>query len=136
MSPYEILEHTADIGLRAKGATLDELFCETARGLADIIGVWRPGRGERVPVELDADDVGALVVDWLSEIIYLHDARGASIAGVDIARVDERRLAASISLAPLHEQPAEGIQVKAVTYHQLRVERAEGGWIAEVYFDV
>jgi SHS2 domain-containing protein len=136
MGEYEILEHTADIGLRVRGKSLEELFLEAARGLAEIIGVWKPQDGEKQEITLRADDPGALLVDWLSEILYLHDARNASIAEVQVEQVDEKGIAGSVSLVPMKEPPDEGIQVKAITYHQLKVERSDGGWTAEVYLDV
>ncbi|MGH2746881.1 MAG: archease [Actinomycetota bacterium] len=136
MGGYEILEHTADIGLRVRGESLEELFGEATRGLAEIIGVWRPQDGEKREITLEADDVGALLVDWLSEILYLHDARDALIAGVLVERVDEKGIAGSVVLVPMKGPPDEGIQVKAITYHQLKVERSEGGWTAEIYLDV
>lgn len=136
MGGYEILEHTADIGLRVRGESLKELFVEAARGLAEIIGVWQPQNGKKKAITLEADDLGALLVDWLSEILYLHDARNALIGGVVVERIDETGLAGSIVLVPMKEPPDEGIQVKAITYHQLKVERSEGEWRAEIYLDV
>lgn len=136
MGGYEILEHTADIGFRARGESLEGLFFEAARGLAEIIGVWKPQEGEDKAISLEANDLGALLVDWLSEILYLHETLDATIGSVRVERVDEGRVDGSIALVPMKEPPDEGIQVKAITYHQLKVERSGEGWAADVYLDV
>jgi SHS2 domain-containing protein len=136
MGSYEILEHTADVGVRAQGETLEECFEQATRGLLAIVGIDRPGPGERVSIELSSEDLGALLVDWLNEIIYLHDARDAVIADLVLTEVSGDTLRGELALAPRGEDAAEGVQVKAVTYHQLRVERTPAGYVAEVYFDV
>jgi SHS2 domain-containing protein len=133
---YEILEHTADVGVRARGATLEECFAQAARGLLSIIGIDRPGPGERVEIELASYDLGALLVDWLSEIIYLHDSRDAVVSGVSVDRVSPTGMSGSVTLAHRGGAEVEGVQVKAVTYHQLEVIQTPDGFIARVYFDV
>lgn len=136
MKRFEILEHTADVGVRAEGATLADCFEQATLGLADIMGIWRPGEGEEFSVALEAGDPGALLVDWLSEILWLHDSRDSDLAGLEIRSADKTAVSGTVRLSPRGDDPAEGTQVKAVTYHQLRVEETERGWIAEVYLDV
>lgn len=136
MARFEILEHTADVGVRAVGDSLEEAFAQATRGLADIVGIWHPDGGDEVTIELEGGDAGALLVDWLSEVLYLHDARDAVLAGVRVDEVAAGRVRGVISLAPREDRAVEGTQVKAITYHQLRVERLDGNWIVEVYLDV
>ncbi len=146
MAPFEILEHTADVGVRASGETLEETFEQAARGMCDIAGIWRGeeegtdeeegGEGEEIDISLAADDLGALLVDWLSEILYLHDSRRSAVAGVRAERISPSEAEGSVRLRPLGDELAEGVQVKAVTYHRLKVERSEHGWTAEVYLDI
>jgi SHS2 domain-containing protein len=131
---HELLEHTADLGVRAYGATLEELFEQATLGLAGVLGAWRPGPGEAVAVAVEAADLGGLLVDWLNEVVYLQDVRGSSLAAVEVERVGGGRAAGSVTLGS--QPPSGGTYVKAVTYHQLRVERRAGGWLAEVYLDV
>jgi SHS2 domain-containing protein len=136
MGGHEILEHTADIGVRAVGKTIEECFEQAARGLISIIGIERDDAGERVAIELSSGDLGALLVDWLNEIVYLHESRDALVCGVDVAEVTGTDLRGSVALAPRGDVAVEGLQVKAVTYHQLKVERTSSGYVAEVYFDI
>lgn len=137
--PFEILEHTADVGIRARGRTLEELFEQATFGLLEIQGTWFPGSGDPVAIEVVAHDLGALLVDWLDEIIYLHDARDAVVAAVrveQVERVEPKRARGTVEVMPRGETIPEGTAVKAVTFHRLRVEPTADGWLAEVYVDV
>jgi len=136
MGGFELLEHTADVGIRARGATLEEAFEQATLGLAEVLGALRPGGGEVVDVEVTAGDPGALLVDWLNEVLWLHEVRGhAGVAAVRVERVAGDRAAGSVTFSST-DPPADGTFVKAVTYHRLRVGRDAGGWLAEVYLDV
>jgi SHS2 domain-containing protein len=107
--------------------------------MCEIAGIWREEEGEdgeEVEISLRADDLGALLVDWLSEILYLYDSRRCAVAGVRAERIAPPEAKGSVRLLPLGDELAEGVQVKAVTYHRLRVERSEDGWVAEVYLDI
>jgi SHS2 domain-containing protein len=135
MAGFEILEHTADVGVRAFGDSLPELFEQATRGLANVAGIWTTGEGEQVEVAVEGDDLGGLLVDWLSEILWLHDSRDMLLTSVDVAWVD-RGVKGNVRLLARGSRSATGTQVKAVTYHQLRVERIATGWEADVYLDV
>ncbi len=136
MGGFELLEHTADVGLRARGATLEEAFEQATLGLAEVLGARRPGRGDTVAVEVTAGDPGALLVDWLNEVLWLHETRGhAAIAAVRVEGVGGDRAAGSVTFSSTGP-PADGTFVKAVTYHRLRVGRDADGWLVEVYLDV
>lgn len=132
---FEILEHTADVGVRSWGPSLEEAFRRSTLGLLDIIGVWRPGAGERIPIEVEGRDPGALLVDWLSEVLYLQEVRDPVITAVEVSTVQEGRAAGWVELA---ERPGdiEGTAVKAITFHQLDVSRDEHGWTTTVYVDI
>jgi SHS2 domain-containing protein len=140
---FEILEHTADIGLRARGRTLEELFENAAWGLAEILDVARPTRAigaggyARGPttIVLEPADIGALLVDWMNELILLTEEGRACLADVDVERSDESGLRARVDLVDCGERP-EGTELKAATYHQLAVQQENGGRVAVVYFDV
>jgi SHS2 domain-containing protein len=132
---FDLLEHTADVGVRAWGPSLEAVFEQSTLGLAEVLGAWRPGPGEAVEVAVGPADLGGLLVDWLEEVLWLHESRHAALAGVRVERAGEAGAAGQVSLAPAGG-PFDGTPVKAVTYHQLRVARDGGGWLAEVYLDV
>jgi SHS2 domain-containing protein len=138
MGTFELLEHTADVGLAAGAETLEALFETATEGMATIAGVWSPGNGEgdRLRIHLEGGDVEGLLVDWLNEVLYEHDSRRSALRNVEVEHVEESAVTGFIELAPLSGRDDEGVQIKAVTYHQLRVRRADGGWEATVFFDV
>jgi SHS2 domain-containing protein len=131
---FELLEHTADLGVRARGPSLEAVFEQATLGLAEVLGAWRPGPGEAVALAVGAADAAGVLVDWLGEVLWLHESRDAGIAGVRVDRAGEAGAAGRVTLAG--HGPFDGTQVKAVTYHQLRVVPDGGGWLAEVYLDV
>jgi len=131
---FELLEHTADVGVRARGPSLEAVFEQATLGLVEVLGAARPGPGEPVAVAVGAADVAGVLVDWLGEVLWLHESRDAGIAGVRVDRAGEAGAAGQLILAG--RGPFDGTQVKAVTYHQLRVVPDGGGWLAEVYLDV
>ena len=135
---YEVLEHTADVGLRATAPTLPELFAEATRGMAELAGVWSAGaEGDEVPVEAAAGDLEGLLVEWLGEVLYVHDSRNAALHRVVLDEVSETFAGGRILLSPLSQERAEeGTQIKAITFHQLEVRRADEGWTARVFFDI
>jgi SHS2 domain-containing protein len=144
MGGFELLEHTADVGIRARGATLEEAFEQATLGLAELLGALPPGRSspggarghEEVAIEVTAGDPGGLLVDWLNEVLWLHEVRRhAAVAAVRVERVTGDRAVGSVTFSST-DPPADGTFVKAVTYHRLRVGRDAGGWLTEVYLDV
>ena len=140
---YELLEHTADVGIRARGPTLETAFEQATEGLADVLGAlapgWSPGGsepGEAVAVRVAADDPGGLLVDWLNEVLWLREVRQAKVAGVRVERVTDADASGWVAFSGDGPAP-DGTFVKAVTYHRLRVEPDPGGgWLIEVYLDV
>jgi SHS2 domain-containing protein len=133
---FELLEHTADVGIRAFGSDVAEAFEQAARGLAELMGVGVPGPGERRLVRVEGEDEEDLLVGFLNELLYLHESELAGFAQVRILGVSERAVEAEVELVPLRE-PGSGVAVKAVTYHQVAVERRPDGTVeVRVYVDV
>ena len=130
---HEILEHTADIGLRVWAPDLNELFAEAAIALIDVMGRGVGPVDRRETVDLDAPDLEALFVDWMSEVLFLFEVRNIVPQSVDVA-VDRVtwRLHATIEGPAAEKFEQHGPAVKAVTYHGLEVGDRE----ATVYLDV
>jgi SHS2 domain-containing protein len=132
---YEILEHTADIGLLARGDSLASVIQTATRGMAEIAGFWKPGDGDSMPLSVEARDSAGALVDWLNEVLYVQDSRNASLGNVTIDEAGDGTISGRLSIAPLGT-PEQGTQIKAVTHHQIAVGPVEGGWEARVFFDV
>lgn len=132
---YEELDHTADVGIRAHGATLDELFAAAAAGMFSLVADLRKVRavGE-VEVRVKADDLEALMVRWLSELLFLHETQRLLLKEFDV-RIDGMSLEARARGETIDKKRHElKLNIKAVTYHRLRVDRKAG--LAEVIFDI
>jgi protein archease len=135
---FELLEHPADIGFRASGASIEELFANCARALVFII--LDPSKihsAQRVALSADGADYESLLVNWLNEVLYYVDGKRVALGRFDISRLTETCIECIATGEPrdLRKHPPR-LVVKAVTYHQLNVHQAENGWIAEVYVDV
>lgn len=129
---HELVEHTADVGLRVWGPTLEDVFAEAAVGLVRAMGI-ADGPSVAEQVSLRAADAEALFVDWLSEVLFLFEARKVVPRDVRV-RIDRDRCAleATIDAVRATSFVQEGPAVKAVTFHEL--ELTEHG--ATVYLDV
>lgn len=135
MAGFELIEHTADVGIRVRAPSLAATIEEATRGLAEVAGIGRPGAGDAVAVEVEAGDPGAVLVDWLNEVLYLLEVRASALAGVSVRHAGAQGAAGSVSLSPLDHE-VEGTPVKAATLHQLDVRREGRGWVATVYLDI
>ncbi len=133
---HEVLEHTADVGIRAWGDSIEETFEQAGWALAEMLGARAAGPGERRVISAGGGDVGAALVEFLNELLLLHEVEEAGFSAITVRRVTDTEVDAEVELAPL-PATAEGTQVKAATLHQLRVERPpDGGVEARVYLDV
>ncbi len=136
---YEVIEHTADLGIRIWAPDLDALFAQAAAALVAVMGEATGPYVHREQIALDAPDREALLVDWLSEILFLFEARGVAPGEVEvkIAAGQPWRLTATVRGPDAAEGFSQhGPQVKAVTYHALEVRDSPGGVEARVYLDV
>jgi SHS2 domain-containing protein len=137
-SMYEFFEHTADLGLRVRAGDLDTLFVEAARGLfaaivEDLVTV-RPAR--EVAVNLAGEEREYLLFDWLRALLYHFDTEHL-LLGRFQAHVGPGGLTGKAWGEPLdRDRHALEHEVKAITYHGLRVEQTADGWLAEVIVDI
>ena len=138
MQPFRYLEHTADIGFEAFGASREEVFANAARALIHLIVDLESIKvREEVKVQVDSDDASSLLVDWLSEVLYLHDAENWLFRDFEFKTLDDCSLVAVARGERFDPQRHRAkLLVKAITYHQLALEQAEGGWRARVYVDI
>jgi SHS2 domain-containing protein len=138
MGAFEILEHPADIGFRAFGCSVAELYANSAIAMLSIAG--DPAAAEprvEYPIMVESGDREGLMVDWLNEVLYWYDGKLIAFREFRIAAIaDDRIDAVGIGEPRDPERHRARLIVKAVTYHQLRVFESGGEWIAEVYLDI
>ena len=135
---YETFEHTADLGLRVRAPDLDTLFAEAARGLFSIIveDLDSVQPRERLDVRLPPDERALLLFDWLRQLLANFDARHVLFSRFTV-HVDDSGLTGTAWGEPLdRERHVLDHEVKAITYHGLRVEQADGGCLAEIIVDI
>lgn len=136
MGGFEHVEHTADVGIHAWDDSLEGCFEQATLGVLDIMGALGTGTGERIGIEQTARDVGGVLVDWLSEVLYLVDSRDAVVTRVELEEVSDSLARGAISIAPRGHETLEGTAVKAITYHQLKVEGSGDSWRCRFFVDV
>ncbi len=134
---FEILNHTADVGIIAYGADLKQAFANAARGLfsliTDLDGVEEVLHRD---AELTATDEESLLVEWLNELIYQFDTEGIVFKRFDIIRLDSTRLKAR-GYGEKVDKSKHKIKmgVKAATYHMLKIDNSNGAKV-QVLFDI
>lgn len=130
---YESVAHTADLALHVWGKDLVELFANAARGIFAAMTETPTTDGVERRVELDAVDAEALLVDWLNELIYLHETEGETYTDFVMEHVSPTHLLATIHGGPTSEKT---LVVKAATYHNLNITETPEGVEATVVFDI
>ena len=125
MKKYQLIEHTADVGLVAKGSTLAEAFANAAHGLFSIISDLKGVKEvESRTLEITEEDEEALLIEWLNRLIYLFDVEALLFKRFDITHLDNRHLTATCygeKYDPSRHRLKLG--VKAATYHMLKVDK-------------
>jgi SHS2 domain-containing protein len=131
-------DHPADLGLEARADSLQELFEALGEGLAEQICPRSAVRQEKtVRLEVRSDDLEALAVDFLAELLRMFHLERFLVARVQVQRIDDCSVAAAVTgenYDPARHEIA--LEVKAVTYHQLKIAREGDGWTAKVIFDI
>jgi len=136
---FEFFEHTADIGAHIYGETLDELFRNAAAALFEAFGaLQKSGTASQRSVELKAGSLEDLLHDWLTELLYEVEANHILYDEFEFLHLTSQGLKATLhgkTIDFARSQTTE--EIKAVTYHQLRVEQLPNTtWRATVIFDV
>lgn len=136
MKQFEILEHTADLKIRAFGRTKQELFSNALKGM---FGALSPAFGSQPSavsrkIGLKSTDINALLVDFLSEALYQSNINKEVYDKPEFSKFSDTELEAVIYGQKYEEL---GEEIKAVTYHGLEIKQGKNGvWEVEVLFDI
>jgi len=137
-SQFEILDHPADVGFLAYGRTLEELFENAALAMLTL-ACDLDSAGEKSSRDLagSGNDNESLLYAWLAEILAVADAEQLVFRRADVTAIGSGRVRGTLYGEPFDKAKHNaGTYIKAVTYHQLKVEHTAGGWKARVYLDV
>ena len=135
---FETFDHTADLGLRVTADDLEELFAEAARGLTSLV-VDEPEtlKSDRAAeFRIEGDDLDLLLIDLLGELLFRFETTG--FLGRDFTAVHTSGGLDVEARGEMIEGQAHRLarEVKAITYHGLKVERQDDRWMAEVIVDI
>ncbi|MCE5314912.1 MAG: archease [Armatimonadota bacterium] len=135
---FEVLEHTADVGVVGLGRTMAEAFEAAAYGMFSIVAnlekydptIW-------VHVEASGDDYITLFERFLSSLVVIFDGDGLLPLDFEITEISSTSLACVVSCRKIGDDIEWlGPTIKAVTYHLMSVENVDGHWRAQAIFDV
>ena len=137
--PYEDLAHTADVGVRVRGATAEEALARLALALGTLLaggGAAPPEREERIAVP-GGPGLAGTAVALLRELLFRFATERLIPAEVEVHRAAEDGAEATVAFARYDPaRHAEGADVKAVTWHAARLEPEGAGWVAQAVLDV
>ena len=136
--PYEVIEHTADIGIRVKAKSLKQLFVNAGLAIFDIIAEKKPSfkaKQEKINIRQRGENIEELLVNWLNELLFLTATREVVFTGFRIKKIDAG-LVEAVGTAATGKNYRINTEIKAATYHKLKVSKTKSGWQAEVILDV
>ncbi len=133
---YEILEHKADLKIRAFGRSKEELFLNAFLGMNENMKpeIKKPPENTKKEIKIKSVDIASLLVDFLSEVLYLSQTNKETYNEIEFIKFADTEFEAEI----FGQKVARfGEDIKAVTYHQLAVRQTESGiWETTILFDV
>jgi len=141
MKPYEIIEHTADVGLKVFGSTLKELFENAARGMFEIISGRKIEASSKELKEIEitkqVENFEELLVDWLSEVLYISNKEEIVFGDFKILELNNDGVSGQAFGEKINPQKTTfQTEIKAVTFHDLKIEESPKGFSCNIIFDV
>jgi SHS2 domain-containing protein len=139
---YKVIEHMADIGLKAFGETKEKLFQNAARGMFFIItgssNLAKQGNEHYWAIKCEGANLEELLVEWLSELLYIHSTDFVILNDFIIKSMTSNNLQAESHGLKINESSYNiEKEIKAVTYYNLQVLKNEKGyWEATIVFDI
>lgn len=142
MGSYTQIDHTADIAIQVEGSDEEDLFHTAAQAWLEVVLLDLVNAGhERINLSLSADSLDELLVDFLNELNYLLFTRYWIPGGIDRIKIGKENgtyhLDATVTGEPLDEKRHHiQVEIKAVTYHQMKIERKGNALKTIVVFDI
>ena len=133
---FELIEHTADAGVRAWGPSREEMFEAVAQGMY-ALALSQPVQAGQTPLDfrVNGENNEDLLVHFLQELLFILDSRGLAATDFQLQFSKEGGLEAEGDFARV-ESTGRQREIKSPTYHQLKVKQTDGEWGTEIYFDL
>ena len=136
---YELIEHTADIGIKVRGSDLKELFQNASLAMFDIIAQkikeTTSSKIKEFHIIQEAACLDELFVNWLNELLSLAAAKQVVFYDFKFSTLNKTKLEA-VALAFDNKEYKTNAEIKAATYHELMFTKSKSQWLAQVIFDV
>lgn len=133
---FETINHTADVGIIAYGKTLKKLFENAAYGMFSLITpVEKVKEKLLISISIDAHDYEELLITYLNEFQYYYATKKVLFRRFEISTLTETHLDANISGEKMSEHEIIH-DIKAATYHNLKIEKSDNGYKTQIIFDV
>lgn len=138
MEHYRLFDHTADLGMEFFGESLKKLFVSAGIGLFDVItDLNEVNPSWHFNIEIDGIDIEDLLINWLRELLYLHQVKKMLLKEFVIDEIGETFLKGYAVGEPIDEEKhVVKKEVKAATYHGVELREEAGQWSARVVFDL
>ena len=135
---FEVIDHTADVGIIAYGADIEELFSNAALALFSLITELESIENVfHLDLEVSSQDMDSLLIEWLNELIYLVDVKHILFNRFDIKSLTRNGLQATCYGEDFDAMKHTiKVGVKAATYHMLKLDKSDDGFKAQVILDI
>jgi len=138
MKRYEFINHTADIGIKVRGKTLPELFVNAAYAMFDILlDIGQVEFRHSLRIKIPGGEIEDIFVDWLRELLSRFNTEQWAFGEFDIHKIDKAGLEATCKGEKIDpERHRLKTEIKAVTYHGLKIQKNNNLWEVQVIFDI
>jgi len=132
MEKYESIDHTADLGIKIRGTSLEQL------AMFDIMAeLDKVNAKQFLEIEIQGEGMEELLIDWLRNLLYKFNGEEYLLKDFVVKEISEKNLRAKVGGEKLDlSRHSLKREIKAVTYHELEVKRTPEGWEAQVIFDI
>ncbi|EHK02261.1 hypothetical protein HRED_01831 [Candidatus Haloredivivus sp. G17] len=135
---FEILEHSADEKFYAEGESKEEAFSEAVKAFAEIVGGNTEGMYHQ-KIEVESENLEALLYDFLEELVFLQDSEGVAISHAEDVKIEEKTDSWKINASILVDNITSDmnlLDIKSPTYNEMKVDYQDEKWILEAVLDV
>ena len=135
---YSIFNHTADLGISVRGHSCEDLFKNAGTALLELlIDNKVPEFEKKLEISINGNDLPDLMVKWLSEILYLFEGEKLIVTEILVNSISSNNINSTLSVMKFDSQYNEILrEIKAITYHQIKVEKKKGFWTTRIIFDL